>query len=486
MLSSGSESPEAPDSARESPPPPAPPPSHHVGTGPAAPHDAAQVRRFDRRRTAWLGAAVALLVATSLWFCWLQPVHPDAYRVSEPTTWEWWSQPVEIDAPARLPHLPRVDLHRAFFRGLNGWVVCDLGLILHTQDGGMSWQRQDNVNWDPPIVGLRQRTARILNAVTFIDAKRGWAVGEVGLLLATSDGGISWAAQEPGTSEALKGVHFVNATRGWAVGDQHTLLATSDAGRTWSRVPLKPESDTALYAVVFVDETTGFIAGESGLLLETRNAGASWEPIQLLTRSDLVTATHIGGGVVWCAGKNGSLVRIKATRAATEIREISIEPTASEKRVRDALAATRPIMRGPSEAHELVITSLQFTDPDNGWAVGKGGESYRTRDGGATWARIETGTTADLHGSALIAPDRLIAFGADGTALVTSTTASRWYAASRKSTSAFVDEVVRSIDPLPESHAAANPDGSYRRLPAPLYYVSLLGVAALFVAAYRP
>lgn len=472
MFRSSSESPEAPDSGRESPPPPAPPPSKNVGTGPAAPHDAAQGRRFDRRRTAWLGAAVSLLVATSLWFCWLQPVHPDAYRVSEPTSWEWWSQPVEINAPARLPRLPRVDLHRAFFRGLNGWVVGDLGLILHTQDGGASWQRQDNVNWDPPIVGLRQRTARILNAVTFIDAKRGWAVGEVGLLLATSDGGKSWAAQESGTIQALKGVHFVNATRGWAVGEwesrsgQQALLTTSDAGRTWTRVPLLVESYMSLNAVVFVDETTGFIVGENGLLLKTSNAGASWEPIALLTRSDLVTATHIGGGVVWCAGENGSLVRLETNRAVTEFREFSIEPTASDKLGRDALAANRAITQGSSEAHELVVTSLQFTDSDNGWAVGKRGESYRTRDGGATWARVETGTTADLYGSALIAPDRLIAFGADGTALVTSTNASRWYASSQRT-------------------ASPGSDGSYRRFPAPLYYLGLLGVAALFVVAYR-
>ncbi len=35
-------------------------------------------------------------------------------------------------------------------------------------------------------------------------------------------------------TSTLQAVHFVDAERGWAVGDGGTVLATTDSGRTWT------------------------------------------------------------------------------------------------------------------------------------------------------------------------------------------------------------------------------------------------------------
>ncbi|MCO5125676.1 MAG: YCF48-related protein, partial [Rhizobacter sp.] len=59
-----------------------------------------------------------------------------------------------------------------------------------------------------------------LYAVHFADRLRGWAVGANGTILATRDGGSSWAAQASGTRASLTSVQFAaDGLRGWAVGD---------------------------------------------------------------------------------------------------------------------------------------------------------------------------------------------------------------------------------------------------------------------------
>jgi len=57
-----------------------------------------------------------------------------------------------------------------------------------------------------------------------VDVNTGWAVGEGGIIVHTTDGGAYWTTQTSGTTERLIGVHFVDANTGWAVGSNGTIL----------------------------------------------------------------------------------------------------------------------------------------------------------------------------------------------------------------------------------------------------------------------
>ena len=61
----------------------------------------------------------------------------------------------------------------------------------------------------------------------------GYAVGvnANGLVLRSEDGGVSWSPQVSGTSVALEGVWFVDGLRGWAVGAGGRIIHTSKGGR---------------------------------------------------------------------------------------------------------------------------------------------------------------------------------------------------------------------------------------------------------------
>ena len=98
------------------------------------------------------------------------------------------------------------------------------------------------------------------------DAKTGWAVGDSGTILATGDGGATWAPQTSGTQSHLSAVQFLDAETGWAVGDSGTILATGDGGATWA--PQTSGTRSNLYAVQFLDAKTGWAVGNSGQMVK--------------------------------------------------------------------------------------------------------------------------------------------------------------------------------------------------------------------------
>ena len=102
-----------------------------------------------------------------------------------------------------------------------GWAVGKLGGIIHTEDGGQNWWAQESdVDFH-------------LYDVKFVDAKNGWAVGNMGSLIHTSDGGQNWKSQESGTKEIIMGVDFIDSSRGWVVGFFATILKTENGGKEW-------------------------------------------------------------------------------------------------------------------------------------------------------------------------------------------------------------------------------------------------------------
>jgi photosystem II stability/assembly factor-like uncharacterized protein len=66
--------------------------------------------------------------------------------------------------------------------------------------------------------------------VHFVDAQTGWAVGDAGTILKTSNGGSSWSSQTSGTNQGLSSVYFTDAQTGWAVGKSGTIVRTINGG----------------------------------------------------------------------------------------------------------------------------------------------------------------------------------------------------------------------------------------------------------------
>lgn len=98
------------------------------------------------------------------------------------------------------------------------------GFAARTTDGGRHWTPQASV------------APKGLLAVSFPDARSGWAVGYDGTVIATTDGGATWIAQDAGGGYQLKQVSFSDREHGWALIGHQALLTTGDGGRSWSVV----------------------------------------------------------------------------------------------------------------------------------------------------------------------------------------------------------------------------------------------------------
>lgn len=134
-------------------------------------------------------------------------------------------------------------------------------------------------------------TTKNLTAVTFIDDNSGFAVGDSGVILHTTNAGAIWEQQIRGTIP-LNDVFFNNANKGWIIGSSwwpsfvNILLQTTDGGSNWIEQIL--DTSLSLNSIYFINENIGWIAGaiysDSGfndntfpIILKTTNGGSDWQ-----------------------------------------------------------------------------------------------------------------------------------------------------------------------------------------------------------------
>lgn len=131
--------------------------------------------------------------------------------------------------------------------------------------------------WSPRDSG----TEELLTCVSFVDPRRGWAAGHGGVILHTEDGGWSWQVQrEPSPeNQPIFAVQFPTARVGYACGAYDTFLKTTDGGETWIRTA--PGRDNIYNGLAFLDERTGYLVGEFGTVLRTTDGGVSWERLEV-------------------------------------------------------------------------------------------------------------------------------------------------------------------------------------------------------------
>ena len=190
-----------------------------------------------------------------------------------------------------------------------------------------------------------------LTAVTFLDADRGWAVGDRGVIWHTSDGGRNWELQSSGVTCRLEAVQFLDANNGWAVGgwtqpythETHgVVLRTRDGGQTWQntaeprRFPAWPRADSSMPA------RAGRWATRSPLfptgVFRTEDGGRTWLPVPKGDTVGWVTGDFRDqrGGCV--AGLGGTLGIV----TPSEIRPTRMPPASARNSCGGCSSSARP------------------------------------------------------------------------------------------------------------------------------------------------
>lgn len=87
--------------------------------------------------------------------------------------------------------------------------------------------------------------------------------------------GSDWTVKTSGTNKNLNDVKFIGSQLGWAVGDSGTILHTSNSGNSWIK-----QNTPIIYnlnKVFFINSSIGFAVEDSGVVLKTTDGGDVWE-----------------------------------------------------------------------------------------------------------------------------------------------------------------------------------------------------------------
>lgn len=206
---------------------------------------------------------------------------------------------------ARVPQAAKAGLLAVAQAGSRLVAVGERGVVMLSDDGGRSFRQARDVPLDVT-----------LTSVSFVDDRRGWAVGHWGAVLATQDGGETWRVQRQDVQEdrPLFAVHFFDAQQGVAVGLWSLVLVTRDGGATWQSVALPvPEgakkADLNLLGL-FADERGRVHAtAERGMVLRSEDRGATWQYLATGYKGSFWTGVALPGGVLLAGGLRGSLYR---------------------------------------------------------------------------------------------------------------------------------------------------------------------------------
>jgi photosystem II stability/assembly factor-like uncharacterized protein len=263
-------------------------------------------------------------------------------------------------------------LPKAQFLDLNrGWACGMGGTVLYTTDGGKHWLRG------------RTGTEKYIVDISIVDAEHGFAVGESMTMLKTVDGGKTWDSmikEEEKQDIHLSGVWFVSPLCGWVVGEFSTILHTSDGGKTWQKqicedlIPKVDETQweqpmPGLLNVYFINRNQGWIQGMDGVVLTTENGGKKWQKLPVATDHALYNMQVIGKHG-WMVGDKGAY--------------LTSEDGGKSWKFQDEVIKTRFWLR-----------DVSFSDEKNGWVVGYRGTIAKTADGGKTFTMV-SGLSYDM------------------------------------------------------------------------------------------
>ena len=291
------------------------------------------------------------------------------------------------------------DVFKGFFLDESfGWFVGYDGEIVHTSDGGVSWNPQ-----------TEHETFGVLQDLHFVNAQKGWAIGtdllftdDGGLnwtrldddpleyweavhfadnqnggvlsnynyasndqyVLYTNNGGVDWVEKVIPTAEKLGDIFFADAMNAWAVGRSGTIFHTEDGGESW----IEQETDIEHYelnAVFFIDAETGWVVGGGDAVLKTTDGGDHWVPVEFGTPYDEFRTVFFLDEMHGYIVQDYSKTLWITTDGGNYWEEHHIEAT-------------------------YQLYDVFFTSPEEGWVTEGAGDIWYTSDGGESWTKQET------------------------------------------------------------------------------------------------
>lgn len=274
-----------------------------------------------------------------------------------------------LDTPARISALAAKGPVNALARaGSRIVAVGQRGHILVSDDAGKSWQ-QAAVPVSSDLV-----------AVHFPSAQQGWAVGHDGVVLHTNDSGKTWVKQLDGRMAGQRmAAYYAELASSGALGSAEESAKLVDEAKSIA----SQGAENPFLDVWFADEKNGFVVGAFNLIFRTADGGQSWEPWFHRTanpnRLHLYAIRQLKAGL-FIVGEQGLVMKL--------------DPAGGRFTALDT--AYRGTFFGVAGSGPAVLV------------FGLRGNVYRSSDGGASWAKLQTGLQEGVTAAATCPDGRLV------------------------------------------------------------------------------
>ena len=190
----------------------------------------------------------------------------------------------------------------------------------------------DGLNWQQSSVPIQTT----LTDVFFYDENLGWAVGHDATILHSKDGGLTWEIQlyKPTLEKPLLNIVFKTPLEGIAIGAYGLLFRTVDGGDTWQSefhsefllpddveylAELKQEDEEAYldeassilphFNRLMLDGRTLYMVGEIGLIAKSNDFGRKWQVFDEIYQGSFFDISRTMKGNLLVAGLRGHVFR---------------------------------------------------------------------------------------------------------------------------------------------------------------------------------
>lgn len=287
--------------------------------------------------------------------------------------------------------------------------------------------------WVPQNSGISTR----LYSVYFTGHYTGWASGDSGVILNTTNGGTNWSRQISGTTYPLLSIMFADENTGWASGgyddfnplcyNYRIILKTTNGGANWI-TQLTGGLGYFFNDLSVVNDQTAFTTSEgvccppfciqsAGSVTKTDNAGLNWFGV---LGDAFYSVFFLNDNEGWAAGQSGSdvlapLDYIYKTNNSGNNWQLILNDTAFNanpfRNVFFVNAMTGYSIKGKllkttdggfnwinaDSISTQSVTDNCFINSDTGWCTGWNGKIIRTDNGGINWSIQSSNTTEKLN-----------------------------------------------------------------------------------------
>lgn len=207
-----------------------------------------------------------------------------------------------------------------------------------------------------------------LRDVFFVDNQTGWAVGNNGVVLATTDGGQNWTAQTSGTTDEFRTVFFIDANIGWAASFKlsNKLFKTTNGGATWTDITPSNIGGAVISDIAFGNAMNGWMEGDS--IYKTTDGGTTWAGQSISSQVSQTSFRTVTSPTDSTAYVGGSSKRNTPSNTYADAFSTALSPTSGVDFMNGG---------GSMKTTDLGIRSIDYATPNIIFAGGSAGAVYK-------------------------------------------------------------------------------------------------------------